>query len=262
MADVLYVQIARDLAARIASGELAVGSVLPKEVDLAVTLGVSRHTLRAAIQELEQLGLVSRRRKLGTRVEAREPSGHYRQALSSLEDLIHYGQAHGRVLQSTRTVVADRALARQIGCAAGSTWLKISFMRLDGAAEPKPIGWTDVYVDAEQGDVSSLPERVAGSPDVLVATLLETHYGRRVAQVRQDVHGALVPAELAEALQAEAGTPALRIVRRYLDEAGRLIDLSITLHPADRYVFSMQLTREQASAAQPAATPEPASSRR
>ncbi|MCZ2495172.1 GntR family transcriptional regulator [Xylophilus sp. Kf1] len=247
MAEVLYVQIARDLAARMASGELPVGTVLPKEVDLAASLGVSRHTVRAAIHELEQLGLVSRRRKLGTRVEASKPGGHYRQSLTSLEDLIHFGEIHTRVLQSTRTVVADRALARQIGCDPGSRWLKISFMRMDGSAVAQPMGWTDVYVDEEQGDVSDLPRRIAESPDVLVATLLETHFGRRVARVRQDVQGSAVPPELAAALQAEAGSPALRIVRRYLDDAGRLIDLSVTLHPADRYTFSVQLTREQAS---------------
>lgn len=45
-------------------------------------------------------------------------------------------------------------------------------MRMDGSAVPKPMGWTDVYVDAGQGDVPSLPERVAHSPDVLVASLL------------------------------------------------------------------------------------------
>ena len=127
-------------------------------------------------------------------------------------------------------------------------------MRMDSGPQSKPMGWTDVYVDAEQGDVSSLPSRVAESPDVLVATLLETHYGRRVAQVKQDVQGALVPPDLAATLQAEPGSPALRIVRRYLDEAGRLIDLSVTVHPADRYMFSVQLTREQVSPSSQAQT--------
>ncbi|XAH23689.1 GntR family transcriptional regulator [Xylophilus sp. GW821-FHT01B05] len=254
MADTRYAQIARDLAARMASGEMPVGTVLPKEVDLAESLGVSRHTIRAAITELQQLGLVSRRRKAGTRVEAATPTGHYRQSLTSLEDLVHFGATHTRVLRGTATVVADRALAGQLGCAPGSRWLRVSFVRMDGSPSGLPMGWTDVYVDAEQGDVSDLPARIEAAPDMLVSTLLEAHYGRRVAQVRQDVQGALVPPELAEALQAPAGAPALRIVRRYLDGAGQLIDLSITVHPADRYTFSVQLTREQASAT--AAAPE------
>jgi GntR family transcriptional regulator len=82
---------------------------------------------------------------------------------------------------------------------------------------------------------------------VLGGTLLETHYGRRVAQVRQDVQGDVVSPELAEALGAPAGSPALRVVRRYLDERGTLIDLSVTIHPADRYMFSVTLTRERAT---------------
>ena len=38
--------------------------------------------MRAAIRELQELGLVSRRKKVGTRVEAASPSGSYRQSLA------------------------------------------------------------------------------------------------------------------------------------------------------------------------------------
>lgn len=249
MSDARYVQIARDLSAQIGSGKLPVGSFLPKEVDLAVQLGVSRHTVRAAIHELEQLGLVSRRKKAGTRIEAAQPDSQYRQSLSTLEDLIHFGASHSRVLQTTEAFVTDAAQARMLGGEPGTPWLRISFLRMAATPAGKPIGWTDVYVDARQGDLSTLPERVAAAPEVLVATLLETHYGRRVAQVRQDVQATLVPPELAAPLQAAVGSAALRIVRRYLDDQGRLIDLSITLHPADRYIFSVQLDRALASSA-------------
>lgn len=244
MAETRYAQIARTLAARIASGELPVGTVLPKEVDLAETLGVSRQTVRSAIQALQQQGLVSRRRKAGTRVEAAQPTGHYQQSLTSLDDLIQYGARHTRVLHETATVVVDRALAQEMQCDPGSRWLRISFVRADGSPGGLPIGWTDVYVDAEQSDVSDLPRRIAAAPDTLVATLLEEAYGRRVAQVNQELRGALVPAALADALRCPAGAAALKIVRRYLDAEGALIDLSITIHPADRYVYNMQLMRQ------------------
>ncbi|ASJ72009.1 FadR/GntR family transcriptional regulator [Granulosicoccus antarcticus] len=53
-----YVQIARDLAKRIAEGEYGAGQRLPPERELASTLSVSRTTVREAVLALELMGLV------------------------------------------------------------------------------------------------------------------------------------------------------------------------------------------------------------
>ena len=50
-----YAEVARTLTAQIGDGTYPVGSLLPKEVNLAQTLGVSRSTVRNALQELQQL---------------------------------------------------------------------------------------------------------------------------------------------------------------------------------------------------------------
>jgi GntR family transcriptional regulator len=52
-----------------------------------------------------------------------------------------------------------------------------------------------------------------------------------------------VPNRLAEPPQAEAGCPALRIVRRYLDPAGDVFEISGTIHPAGRFTMSSRLER-------------------
>ena len=43
----------------------------------------------------------------------------------------------------------------------------------------------------------------------------------------------------------EAGTPALRIVRRYIDPAGEAFEISVTIHPADRFTFSNPFRRNR-----------------
>lgn len=73
MSEPRYAQLARELADGIASGRFPVGSVLPTEFELCDLYDASRHTVRAAIKELQDQGLVSRRKKLGTRVEASTP---------------------------------------------------------------------------------------------------------------------------------------------------------------------------------------------
>jgi hypothetical protein len=46
-------------------------------------------------------------------------------------------------------------------------------------------------------------------------------------------------------LEVEAGTPALRIVRHYIDPAGEAFEISVTIHPADRFTFSIRLRRNR-----------------
>lgn len=245
MSETRYAQVARDLAEGITSGRLPVGSLLPTERELCGRYGASRHTVRAAMRELQNLGLVSRRKRAGTRVEATSPAGGYRPSLASIEDLVQFGVAHLRVVRETEDLVADRALAKALGCAPGTHWLRISSLRMNGDPDAAPIGWTDVYVDAAY---SELRDIVPQHPQELISSMIETRYGRRIAEIRQDVQSVLIGANLAVRLQAQPGEPGLRIVRRYLDPAGSMFEISITVHPADRFTLSMRLMRERPTA--------------
>ena len=64
----LYFQVAQHLEDAIRSGALATGTLFQNEVDLAASLGLSRPTMRRAMQHLVDKGLVVRRRGIGTRV--------------------------------------------------------------------------------------------------------------------------------------------------------------------------------------------------
>lgn len=67
-------KIADELSDRIASGELAPGTRIESEEDMAVRLGVSRHTAHRALHELQREGLVVRQRRWGTVVAHRKAS--------------------------------------------------------------------------------------------------------------------------------------------------------------------------------------------
>jgi DNA-binding GntR family transcriptional regulator len=242
MSETRYAQVARDLAEGIGNGRFPVGSLLPKELELCEQYAASRHTVRAAIRELQELGLVSRKKKAGTRVEAASASSGYRQSLASVEDLVQFGAAHTRVVQKIEEIVADKALAKELGCAAGREWLRISSLRMSGPADSPPVGWTDVYVDRAYSD---LREIVREQPGVLISDLIESRYGRRIAEIRQDVQAITLSPTHARKLGEQAGAAALRIVRRYLDQAGEAFEISVTVHPANRFTFSMRLRRNR-----------------
>ena len=161
-----------------------VGSLLPTELELVDRYQTSRHTVRAALHELEQLGFVSRRKKLGTRVESAQPKNEFRPSLASLDDLVQFGTTHLRKVQSIGETTVTGVLAKELRCASGTRWLRISSLRVEADDEGSPIGWTDVYVDPAYAEIGKI---VRKSPDTLISSLIESRYGRRVAEVRQDI---------------------------------------------------------------------------
>ncbi|MEP9379323.1 GntR family transcriptional regulator [Aquabacter sp. CN5-332] len=241
-----YAYVARVLTEAIAEGRHPVGSVLPNELDLADQFAVSRSTIRAAMRELQASGLVSRRKSAGTRVEAARPARHgggFVQTLFSVESVQQFGFETERRIQDVADVVADDVLAAQLGCRPGSRWLRISSVRClpDDVSAP-PICWTDVYVDDSYGE--TMRPRVRSYPGIF-GTLLEEVSGRRISEIHQDIKAVGVPARVAGALKAEAGAHALEIRRQYILSPGSMAEVSISIHPADRYSYATRLMRQQ-----------------
>ena len=235
-----YSDIARDLTEAIRTGRSPVGSLLPTELELRDRYATSRHTVRAALRELEQLGLVSRRKNLGTRVESGEPTRDFRPSLASMDDLVQFSATHVRAVQSIEATTVKGGLAKELGCPSGTRWLRISSLRLEGDAKRPPIGWTDVYIDPAYADIA---DTVRASPATLISTLIEARYGRRIAEIRQDIGAVATSLPMARALRVDVGSPMLKVVRRYLDAARDSFEISVSFHPADRFSVSMRLRR-------------------
>lgn len=236
-----FANIARHLTEAITSGHFSVGALLPTELELCKHYGTSRHTVRAALAELQQLGLVSRRKNVGTRVISAKPRAGFRPSLASVDDLVQFGEEHLRVVQSIAPETVTGDLAKELGCGDGTSWLRISTLRMVGDEDAMPIGWTDVYIDPNYAEIGELVE---ASPDALISSLIEERYDRHIAEIHQDVRAfTITDGDMARKLQVEAGASALKIVRRYFDADGELFEVSVSVHPADRFSVSMRLRR-------------------
>ncbi|MBC3916214.1 GntR family transcriptional regulator [Undibacterium sp. CY18W] len=235
-----FVNIAQHLTEGIASGRFPVGTLLPTEMELCNHYTTSRHTVRAALHELQQLGLVSRKKNVGTRVESTRPTNDFRPSLASVDDLVQFGSTHVRKLQEIVSEKMEDDLATDLRCKAGSTWLRISSLRMDGANDRLPVGWTDVYIEPAYAEIGEI---VRHSPGVLISTLIETRYGRRIEQIQQEIRAVTISEPIAQSLQVDAGSTALKIIRWYYDAAGDLFEVSVSIHPAERFSVSMLLKR-------------------
>lgn len=232
--------IARDLRDAIAAGSLPVGAVLPTELELCARYGVSRHTVRIAIADLAEAGLVTRRKRFGTVVQAIRPNRSYRQTVASVDDLVQYGADHVRSVRHARLVTASPTLAQDLACPAGTKWFCVSSLRYERGTGDLPLGLTDVYVDPTHAEVGALARR---SPDRLISSFVAERTGQRIARIKQDVTAVLVDRRLSSLLVVDAGSPALRIVRHYLDDNGALFVGSVSVHPASRFRVSSSLER-------------------
>ncbi|MBO9195318.1 GntR family transcriptional regulator [Rhizobium sp. 16-449-1b] len=239
-----YAEIAQQLSLDIANGVYPVGSTLPSEPALAEALGVSRSTVRAALGELQKLGMVSRRPSLGTRIEASQPltSGEgFSETLSSIEAIIQYAANTLRDGLTFEQIVLDDSLATRLQTNPGSKWLKVSYLRVDKLVNTAPpICWTDVYVDRRYA--SFVSDRMALHVGA-VSELVEEAAGRPISQVEQSLRGVGVPAQYAEALKAPVDGHALEITRRYFLGTSELVLASISIHPGDRFTYVSRLMR-------------------
>ena len=235
----LFLRVAREIEGRIADGRYPIGSLLPTEHELAAAFGVSRLTIRQAHQRLRDLGLVSTRKRLGTRVESDRPRQAFRQSLRSLTDVFRFARDTVFHVTATRPVTATGALAQELGCAPGHAWLHMAGFR-EVPGEELPLGWTEVWLDAAYAEPVAQPavHRTA------IFEQVAARFGVALVEVRQEIAAMVLDATLARALRAAEGSPALRIERRYLGEGERLVELSVTTHPADRFRYGMSLRQE------------------
>lgn len=238
-----YVALTKQLLGDISSGVYPVGSSLPGELELAEKYEVSRGTVRAALEQIQALGLISRRKRAGTRVEAIVPRPtEYGPSISSLEELVQYGADAQRVVHSMRDVVIDVDMSARLGCPPGTRWTEIQTSRMNPVSPASPLAWSYVYVRAADG--AKIRSHVRRSQSLICDLICEAT-GVVVKEVRQAARAVGVPADLAEKLGTEPNAHALEFVRQYYDQSDQLIEVAISLHPADRYVYTTVLQRNK-----------------
>ncbi len=227
----LYFQVAEQFERAIVAGSIRPGEKIANEVALAQDLGLSRPTMRQAIQLLVGKGLVVRKRGVGTQVV-------HGKVLRSLEltslydDLSDAGQEpHTDTLELVR-VPADPDVALELQLEPGVEVWSLTRLRRIG---DQPLALMHNYLPVPLADIESFD--LTG--DGLYASLRRSGIEMRVAKQRISARGAL-PDE-ARHLGEPEGAPLLTMQRTAYDNAGRAVEYGRHAYRPEMYAFEVTL---------------------
>ena len=227
-----YLQLARHVASAIADGRLEEGYQLPPERDLAELAEVSRVTVRKAVAELVEQGLVEQRRGAGSFVQRASPKTE--QSLSSLVSFSENMQARGRTATST-------VLSRGLFAPSPDEMMVLGLSPSQQVARVERLRSADKTPMAIER--SSLPADVLPDPDAVESSLnaVLRQSGQAPSRAIQRVSAINVTGEEAKLLGVPEKTAILRIERTAFLNTGRPIEFTRGLYRPDIYDFVAEL---------------------
>ncbi len=226
----LYHQLAELLRGAISDGTLPPGTRLENEVALAERLGLSRPTMRQALQELVDKGLLVRRRGVGTQVV--HPHVNRSMALTSLhDDLARAGRTSGTRVLDYVSAPAPHELAEALGVAPGTPVVTVRRLR---SADGEPLAILTNRLPA-----ATAPTQEQLETDGLYEVLRARGVQSRVA--RQSVGARLATAAEARLLSERPRAALVTMQRTAYDDAGTVIEIGDHIYRASRYAFETTL---------------------
>jgi DNA-binding GntR family transcriptional regulator len=226
----LYFQVSRQIEAMIDSGALGPGDRLENEISLADRWGLSRPTMRRAIQELVDKGLLVRRRGIGTQVVHGRVKR--RMDLTSLfDDLSRSDQKPGTAVLAREIVPAPGQVAERLGIPVGSDVLRLERLR---SARDEPLAVMRNWLPVDLAGTLTVEQLEARG---LYELMRASGVHLRIATQRIGARGAT--AVEGRLLRLRKGAPVLTMERVTYDGSGQAVELGSHAYRAETYSVEM-----------------------
>ena len=227
----LYFQVAEQIESAIHDGQLRPGDRITNEVALADQLGLSRPTMRQAIQMLVDKGLLVRKRGVGTQV-VNAPIRRTVELTSLYDDLSRSGLRPTTQVLGLDLVVPDERTTEVLNLQADERVWQVRRLR---TADGEPLALM----------CNLVPESVTDLGQVDLATTgLYEHFRSRAINLRvahQMIGARVVDAAEAKLLGGRRGDPVLTMQRTSYDDKGRAVEHGQHLYRPDRYAYETTL---------------------
>jgi len=233
----LYARIETVLAREITDGDLKVGDQLPTEDRLIARFGVSRITVRRAIQNLVSRGLVEIRRGKGTFVAAPKITQDLKEMSGFVEDMHALGHKPTARVISKEIVTANATVAHQLALTRGERVVRIRRVRL---ADGVPLSFDETYLPLEIGK-KIITNNLNVEP---IFSLLERKYDVPLIEAEYKLDAVAAENEVASALKVKPRSPIFRIERTSYSTGSRPVDYETLYYRGDLVRFVTRLVRK------------------
>ncbi|MFJ4872772.1 GntR family transcriptional regulator [Streptomyces sp. NPDC088757] len=228
----LWYQVSQSLRASILGRTSDASLRLPTEEQLAAHYGVSVLTMRQALKELEEEGLISRHRRRGTFIEPGARRSTPRRLLGSIDAIVAQQSGERTTVLGHGTEPVPGDLAEYFP----DVPEVVAYRRLRSDGESgEPTNWAENAV---------LPELAAAiDPADLerwpMTKVLRDVVGVRISRITDTVEARLADPETAGLLQVPLLSPILHYTGVTYDEDGRVVDVARIRYRGDRFSFTV-----------------------
>lgn len=244
----LYQQVAADLRRAIYSGELAPRDQIPTENELMETHGVSRNTVRLALGELENEGLILRMRRRGTFVRERRPL--LMRPQDELQPINKIGPRHDSFVHAVTSEgrKADQNIEVSIVRPPQDVSIRLALVDADLAVVRRRLRFVDgqpyntndsyfPYALVADSEIAWPADITRGANRVL------EELGHPQTRVIDDISARMPTPDEALRLQLEPGTPVVVYVRVGYDGEDTPVRVAVSVLPADKHLIRYELER-------------------
>jgi len=232
----LYKRLMDFLLAEIDAGRLQPGHQIPSERELSERFYMSRMTVRHALNELVNEGVLYRHQGKGTFVGRPKIQQRMRGLNNFTEDMVSRGLRPGGRVLSLEVVEAPYRVRQALSLAEGSQAVRLERLRL---ADGEPMAFEVTYLPHPRFEGLTAMNLENAS---LYATLTD-HFGVNFATALQSIEPAIAESYLARLLGIKEGSLLLHLERTTLTQEGEAVEYAQCHFRADRYRFEVELSR-------------------
>jgi DNA-binding GntR family transcriptional regulator len=230
----LYYQLAQRLQSAIESGQLPPGARIENEVELADQLNISRPTIRRAIRELVDKGLLVRRRGVGTQVLS-GPLKRSSELTSLFDALTQSNRTPTTKVLLHEAIVPPPHVLESLALPARTTVLHVIRLR---SSDGVPFALLKNYMPPQFLDLTAEDLEKHGLYQLLRARGVTMRVAHQTIGAREST------AEEAQLFALKRGAAVLTMQRTFFDQSGRPFELGIHSYRPDIYSFEMTVVEK------------------
>ena len=227
----LYDQLVDILTEKI-EHEFPAGDLLPSERELSDRYGLSRTTVRLALQELERLGLVVRQHGRGTFVADRSAQTNLTQAYSFSEQMRSLGRVPETTILEFSEIEADKNQAERMGLRIGDRIFKLKRLR---SADGMPMMVERTYLPVRKFLTLKRPMIEQKS----LYDIIEHDFREEIRVAEEEFFASIARPADAHLLGIAEGAPVLDLVRVTYTMSNEVVEYTLSVARADKFKYKV-----------------------